>query len=178
MILVIDNNTNSRGQNIASLLTAAGVTSTHYKFVTGITEKTGDWDDLKSYFEALIRENTVLVIHKNNSRSEDAAKCFLEKDNTNRVVLFSGGGNFSTLISNLNCLAFQGKVSDDAKTEWDLAAFALALANGGNIFDALQSFDPKLEELLKPFAASNPFLESDELKEAKKALNDHIKSKA
>ena len=67
MILIIDNNTNSRGQNIAGILTAAGIANTYYKFVTGSIEKTGDWDELKNTFETLIGENTVLIIHKNNS---------------------------------------------------------------------------------------------------------------
>lgn len=160
MILIIDNNPNKRGLNIADILTSYGVTSTYYKYVTGNTEQSGDWDELKSIFENLIGKNTILFIHKSNSRSEDAAKFFLEKNNYNQVIFYSGAGKPTTQILNQNFFPFQGEVKDDAKAEWDLKGFADVLLSGnGNIIEALKGTDETLEKLLEPFQSVMPFKE-------------------
>ena len=179
MILIIDNN-NDRGTNISTILQGSKCTAIHYKFVTGNTERTGDWDELKTDFENLIGKNTILFIHKNNSRSEDAAKLFLEKSNSNQVILFSGGGNFTTQITNQNCFSFPGKVSDDAKTEWDLTGFANVLLSGnGNLIEALKGTDEALEKLLEQFEKESPYETTNKqgkiLKDAKAELQTYVR---
>lgn len=160
MILIIDNN-NTRGGNISSIVRDGNCAVTYYAFITGNEEKIGDWDELKSFFEDLIGENKVLLIHHNNSRSEDASKLFLQRDPDNRVVLYSGGGNVSTQIESTNCFAYKGKVNDDAKGEWDLAKFATAIKSGANhIFERLQGVDPEIEEFLRQICTVLPFAES------------------
>lgn len=177
MILIIDNN-NARGKNIATILKSSNCNATHYKFVTGETERGGDWDELKTDFENLIGSNTILFIHKNNSRSENAAKLFLEKGSSNQVILFSGGGNFIAQITNQNFFAFQGKVIDDAKSEWDLDAFAKAVIDKGNVFEALQSYDLTLEKLLEPFATYHPLATPPaDLKAKKTELQTYVNTK-
>ena len=178
MILIIDNN-NDRGINISTILKGSKCIATQYEFVTGNTERISDWDNLKADFENLIGKNRILFIHKNNSRSEDAAKLFLKKSNSNQVILFSGGGNFTTQITSQNCFAFQGKVSDDAKTEWDLTGFASVLLSGnGNLIEALKGTDETLEKLLEQFEKESPYEATNKqgkiLKDAKAELQTYV----
>lgn len=175
-ILIFDSN-QTRGENIVKLLVDYNLNATHYKQFNGenTNSLTGVWNNHKKKFEGCINNFKYIFIHYSN----DLFSYALNDIPTDKFVIVYSGGTNITLGKNCgNIFAFQGKVSDDAETEWDLKAFASALKNGDNIFEALQSFDPKLEALLEPFATYHPLTAfSEDLKAKKSELQTYVNKK-
>lgn len=89
------------------------------------------------------------------------------------LVFYSGGANIvykldGLLLDNLHISVLQE----------NLDGFLSAVKKETNIspesLGRLVSIDPKLEELIKPFATANPFVTCDELKDAKNKLNNYL----
>ncbi|MCO5233047.1 MAG: hypothetical protein M9888_04865 [Chitinophagales bacterium] len=175
-ILIFDSNT-TRGENIVSLLKRYDLSATHHRQFNGqnVDSLTGVWSNHKEFFDQFINLIKYIFIHYSNDQFNNAVNG-IPQDKI--VIVYSGGADIILGNKNENVFAFQGKVSDDATTEWDLEAFALALKNGGNVFEALQSFDPKLEALLEPFATSHPLTTpTAELKTKKAELQAYVNTK-
>ena len=136
----------------------------------------GYWLNHDEKFKTLVANADYLFIHSSNDLF-DGAYCTL-KSSKLKAIVYSGGGVKDNQVAE-NIFIVNDKIIEG--TEWDLISFAGAvLNNDANPIGKLFGFDTELEELLKPFEASNPFetiaRRGEELKQAKEALKKYIKA--
>lgn len=158
-VIIFDSNS-KRGENIVEVLQKNGLSSSHYKQFDGsdANSLTGIWNTHKVKFIEFIKSYRYIFIHYSNDQYSYAIN---EIQDEQFVIVYSGGGNVTLSIMKSNIFPFQGKVNDDAKTEWDLTGFANALLSGsGNLIEALKRTDEELEKLLEPFVNALPLDEN------------------
>jgi hypothetical protein len=151
-IVIFDSNI-TRGESIKNLISIDSVKS--YKQFNGsdAVALVGIWTTHKSAFVKFIDSATIIFIHRSNDLFDNALTCLKTKTNKN-VIIYSGATSITLNNLPTHIHPFQGAISDDGKTIWDLEGFCNYLntaktINATELFESLQSKSPQFLALEK-----------------------------